>query len=495
MLSRGSALTTDRIILVPDDGGTGHYFQIISTDDELKFQRFLASGKPQIDSRNRFVGGRGDEANVETFMSLSNPYNQASTPAASAPPVINIAKPLIALDDLTINGILYAPGGISLGGNAHIDSNGCIRGSPSVRIDGDIRADSLYILQGNLLLGNISLRENKSLRALQIASNVWIQGSKVSFGSDASTSFLAGDVSQNLSLVVGNKVRASFASASSGPSNPSARLACGNVALGKGGGEVFFGSTVSGNTELSFYKANTVLVSMEASTRGLAINVHGVGASTTSFYSSFTGTHNCIAEESTYNAIPGMIVEATGDHRNIGNIVISVTDAVPVVRIAPEGSKAVFGVIGEVEPAGVGGTRTMVSGTLSITSSRKDRRITVCSLGEGAMWVISEGGPIETGDFIEVSSIPGVGRKSSSGVMLNTIVAKSTGPCNFDNDTVVVMTELRDGNGAIVLDSSSVPVMIPLLDGSGQVVTRPKYQTLQLMSWVGYYIGVTFHCG
>lgn len=490
MLSRGSAVTTDRLILSPDD--SGHFFQIISSNDELQFQRFVQPGKPDVDSLNRFIGGRDDSANVETFMSLSNPYTNASSSAPAPPASIRIGKPVLALDDFTVQGILRAPGGISLGSGASIDSAGCIHSSNIVQIDGEVKASTLRVLDGILTVGNAVLSEDLANTALKISSSsVRVAGSHVYIGPAAAIQATSSDVR----VLLKNNRRAVFTEASG--LSTSATFACGNISVGLGGGEAKFGHTASGNSVLGFYKANVSLVSLEASTRGLTINVSGQpGSSTTSFYSSFTGTHVCIGEAATYSAMPGMIVEATGTYNNIGGAPLGPTDSVPIVRIASEGSKAVLGVIGYVEPPGESGTRMLVSGSLCISGNRTDRRIAVCSLGEGAMWVVAEGGSIETGDYIETSSIPGVGRKSASSVMTNRIVAKSSGPCAFANDTEVVMQQMQ-ADGQLIFDQEGVPIMTPVLDSNSVPVTRPKYVTMTLPGTEenAYYIGVTFHCG
>jgi hypothetical protein len=244
---------------------------------------------------------------------------------------------------------------------------------------------------------------------------------------------------------------------------------------------------------------NKALVTLESSTRGLSVTVHGTTNSTTSFFTDFTGAHLCAPEntELLNPAYTGLIVEATGVHKNIGDVPIYPTEAVPVVRLAAEGSKAVFGVIAYVEPPNVD-LRKMVSGSLTILGGRlpSDRRLVIASVGEGAMWVLSERGPLQNGDFIEASSVRGYGRRAASDIMTNKIVAKITGPCTFDGslDRVQVYTNLVV-DGAVVTDSAGVPVQVPALNPDGSPKMKPRYVTKAVGPWLAAYVGVTFHSG
>jgi len=58
--------------------------------------------------------------------------------------------------------------------------------------------------------------------------------------------------------------------------------------------------------------------------------------------------------------------------------------------------------------------------------------VRVNSLGEGAIWVSNINGPIQNGDWITSSRIPGVGKKQNEIRRCNYTVAKATMSCNFD---------------------------------------------------------------
>jgi len=496
MLSRGSSLTTDRLILTPEDAGA-HYFQIVSTDEELRFQRFVATGKPSMDANQRFVGDRGDDANVETFMVLSDPFAANIATLIGEPSLaqqtVRITKPVKCLDDLTIRGLLSAPAGIAFTGNAFIDANARIVGSPEVYIAGDVRSDAnVRILGGTLTLGNVHIVDDHANAALSVDANLHITGDQLTLGATQNTG-LRSDAG-TLKLIAGDSERISM-------SDMHVAIACGAGNVGTAN-EIRFQKTPDGNAQLVFYNAvaDEPYVTLEASVRGLVVTVHGENQTSQSFYSSFSGLHLCMGEGAgmyDYELV-GQVVESTGNHNNVGGVPINPVDAVPTVRIAREGSKAVFGVIAHIEPPYTT-ERTLVGGALSIVGIRpvNDRRLMIASVGEGAMFVLSENGAIENGDYIEVSSVPGYGRRSNSEVLTNKIVAKATGPCNFGgtNERVNVYVDMLGDDGNVIIDSAGVPVRVPLLDTDGLPVTRPRYFTKRVGAWIAAYIGVTFHCG
>jgi hypothetical protein len=58
--------------------------------------------------------------------------------------------------------------------------------------------------------------------------------------------------------------------------------------------------------------------------------------------------------------------------------------------------------------------------------------VRVNGLGEGAVWVTDVAGPIENGDYICSSVVPGYGRRQDDDVLHNYTVAKATMSCAFD---------------------------------------------------------------
>jgi len=59
------------------------------------------------------------------------------------------------------------------------------------------------------------------------------------------------------------------------------------------------------------------------------------------------------------------------------------------------------------------------------------------SVGEGALWVIDEGGPLENGDLITVSSVVGYATKKQDDIINNTVVGKVTTDCDFNQNVQV----------------------------------------------------------
>jgi hypothetical protein len=159
-------------------------------------------------------------------------------------------------------------------------------------------------------------------------------------------------------------------------------------------------------------------------------------------YWNFTGQHRC---KPVNNAIiskdrEGYIVKSSGKYKetnnksgnNIHNI--SISESLPIVDITNKrDDKAVLGVISMVDDMGKKNTRDDRNGPVGIFESKDngDDRVYVNSIGEGAVWVSDMNGPIENGDYITTSDIPGVGMKQESAHMMNYTVAKITMDCDF----------------------------------------------------------------
>jgi hypothetical protein len=88
--------------------------------------------------------------------------------------------------------------------------------------------------------------------------------------------------------------------------------------------------------------------------------------------------------------------------------------------------------------------------------------VRVNSLGEGAIWVSNINGPIQNGDWITTSRIPGVGKKQNEIRRCNYTVAKATMSCDFDL-------------------------------GSDKYKSKPV--EFEGQTYIMAFIGVTYHCG
>jgi hypothetical protein len=130
----------------------------------------------------------------------------------------------------------------------------------------------------------------------------------------------------------------------------------------------------------------------------------------------------------------GLIVIASDRIINLnGSTRPTINEALPVVMLAQKArDKRVYGVISGNEDF-VDGNRSHETGMLTSfikAFGNNDQRAFVNSLGEGGIWVVNTNGPIESGDFIESSDVPGYGQKSDD-ILHNYTVAKACSGCSF----------------------------------------------------------------
>jgi hypothetical protein len=156
----------------------------------------------------------------------------------------------------------------------------------------------------------------------------------------------------------------------------------------------------------------------------------------------FTGQHRCVIQNeslSTLQSKIGFIVCSDNNtyiDMNSGSTIrgkgaISIDETLPVVTIAAkENDKTSFGVLSFTEDPY---SRTSEAGTFVTPYSKElgDTRIFVNGLGEGAIWVTNKNGPLEAGDYITSSRIPGYGQKQHDDKLHNYTVAKVTMDCDF----------------------------------------------------------------
>jgi len=181
------------------------------------------------------------------------------------------------------------------------------------------------------------------------------------------------------------------------------------------------------------------------------------GDGTSSIEYTFTGTHDA-AFESSDIAVPGMIVEATGEvwvkNTDTSKNVFSYHTALPYTRLtSTNGSKAVFGVInidmlkwlmeeehdgeGKIPNPNRGGlARGVFPGLVENNPLKENHQaVQVMSVGEGTVWVTNINGNIENGDLIESSSVPGYGRLQDDDIMRSKTVAKCTQDIDWESVT------------------------------------------------------------
>jgi hypothetical protein len=156
----------------------------------------------------------------------------------------------------------------------------------------------------------------------------------------------------------------------------------------------------------------------------------------------FTGVHRCLLEGCRSDKAPdlsGLIVVADRDDYVLmsGNYVrgvdaITASECLPIVSVSyMKRDKRAFGVVAEIE----GDERFDQVGAFVTPFDKPvgDTRAHINSVGEGAVWVCDENGPLESGDLVMTSSVPGYGCQQGDGVMSNFTVAKMTMTCDFSD--------------------------------------------------------------
>jgi hypothetical protein len=208
----------------------------------------------------------------------------------------------------------------------------------------------------------------------------------------------------------------------------------------------------------------------------------------------FTGQHRCFVlgyTAKTMAQIEGLVVCAnqnryvttnatTGDFTFLtGAKAITTNDALPVVALSSKANdKTVFGVVSlttEYAPSSGGRALDPTADQLASAVLDGDQRAEINALGEGAMWVCDANGPIESGDFIATSQVPGYGMQQSNPCMCNYTVAKATMDCDFTAPLIPVTALRVDQFGNNVTDSTGMPIYDPVLTSEGQEETAPAY--------------------
>jgi len=149
------------------------------------------------------------------------------------------------------------------------------------------------------------------------------------------------------------------------------------------------------------------------------------GGAGTNYYP-FTGAHEVILDANfPENTKPGLIVVLTGhvEKRITDDGSVSLSSTMPEVTLSTKANdKAVLGVF------------------LSEDEHTKDhwlkkniRAGTVNALGEGRVWVCNSNGPIEAGDYITTSTVPGYGQKQDDDLLHNYTLGKATETINWEN--------------------------------------------------------------
>lgn len=186
------------------------------------------------------------------------------------------------------------------------------------------------------------------------------------------------------------------------------------------------------------------------------------------------------------NILQGFIVSSTG--RYVDNL-IEINEAIPYIEFSNSAKdKRVYGVLADAEDIS-GTTREFSHGAFTSSFDRNseiDHRVSVNSIGEGAIWVCnmkydgSDGEIIENGDYITASPIPGIGMLQTEEYLAKYTVAKATTDCSFNGETTSVRDfsknpiAITNENGEQVLDQyeSGRIKYVPVIENGEYVITE-----------------------
>jgi len=197
---------------------------------------------------------------------------------------------------------------------------------------------------------------------------------------------------------------------------------------------------------------------------------------------SFTGKHICTVEldkiTSNENLL-GLIVESTSRYMNFASgqpnqiVKPSIDDSVPIVTLSKQDkSKKVFGVISiEYDKKSNPHLRF---GFNYESIYQNENRYEINSIGEGGIWICNKNGPLENGDFITSSTVPGYGMVQDDDLNHNYTVGKITCDCDFSLTKVkqseLVYTIDASDNKILTYDEKGHVQYKDLVDESGNVI-------------------------
>jgi hypothetical protein len=204
------------------------------------------------------------------------------------------------------------------------------------------------------------------------------------------------------------------------------------------GGTTFYGFGVLNDASLTMHNAFSAGIF-----RFYGANTQfGYVNDASGFVTTFTGQHRSfpfgVLKSKPKADVVGLIVSSTGDYVSMNLAVptmgkdgIRPSEAVPMISLTnSENDPAVFGVISDKEDSE---TRIDNYGAFksTISATSGDTRFIVNSIGEGGIWVCDAAGPLQNGDFISSSVVPGYGQRQITEVLTKYTVAKITCDCDF----------------------------------------------------------------
>ena len=228
---------------------------------------------------------------------------------------------------------------------------------------------------------------------------------------------------------------------------------------------------------------------------------------------SFTGSHIVRCNEKIINK--GYIVYSTGKYMDINSTYnadnyvdnIKIVQALPIVEYSKKAKdKKCFGIINKEEEI-FKKVRDDGYNTFMILKKSGDNRIIVNSIGEGAIWISNYNGPLENGDFITSSPIPGIGMKQDEDYITNYTVGKITMDCDFNPKIINIKKSVKtikngkldnylDEEGNIIYQDTGKKeeeYEIKYIKLNGDVIEEGEYNSN--IDYKMAYVGCVYHCG
>jgi hypothetical protein len=185
-----------------------------------------------------------------------------------------------------------------------------------------------------------------------------------------------------------------------------------------------------------------------------------LGSENPTLFRNFTGQHRCFVDGYTPAELPSLIGLILVSDKNTyitmnerGRQAITINESLPLLSLSKVAyDKRAFGVLSltydnEPNPK-----------QMSDFQNKGDVRIQSNSVGEGAIWVCDANGPLEAGDNITTSAVPGYGMRQEQDGFFNYTVAKVTMECDFTAPLIEVMEMKKDESGKVVLDEHGMPI-------------------------------------
>jgi alpha-tubulin suppressor-like RCC1 family protein len=178
-------------------------------------------------------------------------------------------------------------------------------------------------------------------------------------------------------------------------------------------------------------------------------------------FTNFTGQHRCFVDGHKPSELPSLVGLILVSDKNTyvtmnerGQDAITINESLPLLSLSKVPyDKRAFGVLSltynDNEPA---------AETKLKMQKKGDVRIQTNSVGEGAIWVCDANGPLEAGDNITTSAVPGYGMRQEQDQFFSYTVAKITMDCDFTAPLIEVMEMKKDEFGQAILDEHGMPI-------------------------------------